>query len=142
MTLDRCPLSIFCSRGTPPSLNPCISGAGLAASRWRSGRRAAGTGDAWKARSARLDTQSHDSRVRGSRRGEVVATTDGEAHDLRVQGYLAHKRQPPPRTYRGTSIIRKRTPLGPYSRTMPRLLWRSWGGGWFLMSEVFLYMTP
>jgi len=31
--------------------------------------------------------------------------------------------------YRGTSLIRKRHPVGPYSRTMPRLLWRSWGGG-------------
>ena len=27
-------------------------------------------------------------------------------------------------------------PLGPYSRTMPRLLWRSRGGGRFLMSEL------
>jgi len=28
------------------------------------------------------------------------------------------------------------TPLGPYSRTMPRLLRRSWGGTLLLMSEV------
>jgi hypothetical protein len=27
--------------------------------------------------------------------------------------------------YRGTSLIRNRTPLGPYSRAMPRALWRS-----------------
>ena len=27
--------------------------------------------------------------------------------------------------YRGTSLIRNRVPLGPYSRTMPRLLWWS-----------------
>ena len=27
--------------------------------------------------------------------------------------------------YRGTSLMRKRTPLGPYSRTMPRGLWWS-----------------
>jgi len=27
--------------------------------------------------------------------------------------------------YRGTSLIRKRIPLGPYSRTMPRALWGS-----------------
>ena len=40
--------------------------------------------------------------------------------------------------YRGTSLIRKRTPLGPYSRTMPMALWGSWGGGLFLMSEVLL----
>ena len=28
------------------------------------------------------------------------------------------------------------TPLGPYSGPIPRTLWRSWGGGQFLMSEV------
>jgi len=38
--------------------------------------------------------------------------------------------------YRGTSLIRNRHPAGPYSRTRSRLLWRSWGGGRFLMSEV------
>ena len=38
--------------------------------------------------------------------------------------------------YRGTSLIRNRHPVGPYSRTMPRLLWWSWGGWRFLMSEV------
>jgi len=27
--------------------------------------------------------------------------------------------------YRGTSLIRNRHPIGPYSRAMPRLLWRS-----------------
>ena len=29
---------------------------------------------------------------------------------------------------RGTSLIRNSAPVGPYRRTMPRLLWRSWGG--------------
>ena len=43
--------------------------------------------------------------------------------------------------YRGTSIIRKRPPLGPYCRPMPRVLGGSEGGGRFLMSEVPLYMT-
>ena len=43
-----------------------------------------------------------------------------------VQGYLAHKNPPP---------------LGPYSRTMPRALWQSSGGGQFLMSEVPLYSS-
>ena len=43
------------------------------------------------------------------------------------------------RVYRGTSLIRKRTPLGPYPRPMPRVLGRSWGGGDFLMGEVPLY---
>jgi len=41
--------------------------------------------------------------------------------------------------YRGTSLIRNSTPLGPYGRPMPRALWRSWGGERFLMSEVPLY---
>ena len=27
------------------------------------------------------------------------------------------------KAYRSTSLIRKRRPVGPYSRTMPRLLW-------------------
>ena len=34
------------------------------------------------------------------------------------------------------SLTRTRHPVGPYSRTMPMLLWRSWGGGGGLMSEV------
>ena len=38
--------------------------------------------------------------------------------------------------YRGTSLIKNRRLLGPYSRAMPRALWKSWGGGRFLMSEV------
>ena len=38
-------------------------------------------------------------------------------------------RAPP---YRGTSLIRNCPPLGPYSRTMPRALWKSQGGGGFL----------
>ena len=38
--------------------------------------------------------------------------------------------------YRGTSLIRNGLPLGPYSRTRPRALWWSQGGGQFLMSEV------
>ena len=41
---------------------------------------------------------------------------------------------------RDTSLIRNSTPLGPYSRTMPRALWQSWGGGQFFMSEVPLYL--
>jgi len=32
----------------------------------------------------------------------------------------------------GTSLIRKRLLLGPYSRPVPRALWWSWGGGAFL----------
>jgi hypothetical protein len=40
---------------------------------------------------------------------------------------------------RGTSLMRNSAPLEPYSRTMPRALWQSWGGGRFLISEVTLY---
>ena len=31
--------------------------------------------------------------------------------------------------YRGTSLIRNRPLLGPYSRTIPRVIWWSVGGG-------------
>ena len=41
--------------------------------------------------------------------------------------------------YRGTSPIRNSAPLSPYSRTMPRALRWSGGGGRVLMSEVPLY---
>ena len=43
--------------------------------------------------------------------------------------------------YRGTSLIRNNRLLGPYRRTMPRVLWWSQGGGQFLMSEVTLYVA-
>ena len=42
--------------------------------------------------------------------------------------------------YRGTSLRRKRFPLGPYSRPMPRVLGGSQGGGHFLMGEVPMSM--
>ena len=42
-------------------------------------------------------------------------------------------------TFTGTSLIRNRRTLGPYSRTMPRALWGSSRGGRFLMSEVLLH---
>ena len=45
-------------------------------------------------------------------------------------------------TYRGTSLTRKRTPLGPYRRPMPRVLGGSEGVGRFLMSKVPLYGGP
>ena len=41
--------------------------------------------------------------------------------------------------YRGTSPTRKRTPLGPYRRSMPRVLGGSQGGGRFPVGEVPLY---
>ena len=40
------------------------------------------------------------------------------------------------KVYRRTWLIRNRHPLGPCSRTMPRVLGGSLGGGQFLMSEV------
>ena len=41
--------------------------------------------------------------------------------------------------YRGTSLSRNCTPLGPYRRPIPRVLGGSQGGGRFLMGEVPLY---
>ena len=38
--------------------------------------------------------------------------------------------------FRGTSLTRKRTHLGPYRRPMPRVLVGSQDGGRFLMGEV------
>ena len=38
--------------------------------------------------------------------------------------------------YRGTSLIRNRPLLGPYSRTMSGGLWWPYGGGGVLMSEI------
>jgi hypothetical protein len=35
------------------------------------------------------------------------------------------------RDYKGTSLIRKRLPVGPYSSPLPRALWWSYGGGAF-----------
>ena len=42
-------------------------------------------------------------------------------------------------SYRGTSLIRKRPPLGHYSGTVPRVVWWSLWGGLFFISEVPLY---
>ena len=44
-----------------------------------------------------------------------------------------------PAPYRGTSLTRKRTPLGLYRRPMPRFLGRSYGGGQFFLGEVPLH---
>ena len=43
----------------------------------------------------------------------------------------SHAKPPPPvdpELYRGTSLIRDRTTLGPYISPMPRASWWSWGG--------------
>ena len=44
----------------------------------------------------------------------------------------------PIREYRGTSLIRNCAPLGSFSRTMPRALWRPCGGMLFLVSGNML----
>ena len=45
---------------------------------------------------------------------------------------LAVAQQEKSERYRGTTLMRKRRLLGPYSRTKPEALWWSWGGGCFL----------
>jgi hypothetical protein len=42
-------------------------------------------------------------------------------------------------TYKGTSTIRKRLPLGPYRRPVPMVLGGSYGVGHFFMGEVLLH---
>ena len=56
------------------------------------------------------------------------------APEVAREGVTRNKKHGP--SYRGTSLIRNSAPLGPYSRTMPRALWWSEGGGLFLMIEV------
>ena len=56
-----------------------------------------------------------------------------EHHDLSVLMVCAL------RPFRGTSLMRKRIPLGPYRRSTPRVLGGSWGGGRVLMGEVSLH---
>ena len=51
-----------------------------------------------------------------------------------VEDALFHRRACSP--HRGTSLRRSTPLLGPYSRTIPRVLRWSQGEGWFLMSEV------
>ena len=43
---------------------------------------------------------------------------------------------PNPKPYRSTSLISKRTSLGPHHRPVPRVLGGSYAGGAFLMSEA------
>jgi len=58
---------------------------------------------------------------------------------VRRTGVRKHRQCRALRAYRGTSLIRERTLLGPYSRPMPMALWGSLGGGLLLMGEVPLY---
>ena len=60
----------------------------------------------------------------------VLDTPAGEPErDVPVRGMV----------HRGTSLVINRLSLSTYSRPMPRLLWRSYGGGRFTMREVPLY---
>jgi len=59
--------------------------------------------------------------LRGPPRGSRAPLTNA--------GKKSARENYPPDTYRGTWLIRNRHPVGPYSRTMPGLLWWSWGGG-------------
>jgi len=43
----------------------------------------------------------------------------------RLEGYLAFEEASPRRTLQEYLSIKKRHSVGPYSKTMPRLLWRS-----------------
>jgi hypothetical protein len=44
--------------------------------------------------------------------------------------------------YKVTSLTKNNPLLGPYSRTMSKAIWWSYGRGVFLMSEVPLYGSP
>ena len=90
------------------------------------------------------EPQTHEERVapEGSCDGsgtDWAAAKRGLLADCRSAKNAGYRMCPRYLPYRGTSLIRNRNPVRPYSRTMPRLLWRSWGGGRFLMSEVLLY---
>ena len=72
----------------------------------------------------------HTSEVSWTHPPSVLDTPAGEPErDVPVRGMV----------HRGTSLIKKRLSLRTYSRPMPRLLWRSCGGGRFPMREVPLY---
>ncbi|KAJ1473209.1 hypothetical protein T484DRAFT_3365307 [Baffinella frigidus] len=65
-----------------------------------------------------------------------LTRSSGHAPPLGCSYMYAPRKSTTAGPYRGTSLMRNRLPVGPYSRTMPRVLWWSWGGGQFLMSEV------
>jgi hypothetical protein len=45
--------------------------------------------------------------------------------------------QSPTQAYGGTSFVRNRAPLGPYSQTVPRAIWLSSGGGGSFLSSRY-----
>jgi len=84
-----------------------------------------------------------DNKFRGTEGFEVEGLGfDPRSFPLRavpVRHILPQKNRPDNLPYRGNSLIRNNPSIGPYSRTMPRALCWSLGGGAFLMSEVPLY---
>ena len=70
--------------------------------------------------------------------GFIVLRFRVEGLGLRVLGFRAWGCRNSG-TYRGTSLTRKRTPLGPYRRPMLRVLGGSERGGYFLIGVVPLY---
>ena len=73
------------------------------------------------------------SRVQVERRGLGLLLSEPKTTQRTTQGFLKKRIGGYYiRPYRGTSSIRNRLPVGPYSRAMPRALRKSWGGGVFL----------
>ena len=66
--------------------------------------------------------------------GWIAAAGGGLASD---SGFAVSSRT----VYRSTSLIRNSTPLGPYSRTMHRALWWSWGVGRFYWGGTLVWRT-
>jgi hypothetical protein len=56
--------------------------------------------------------------------GVEIRNPKSEALDARPSAVILNLLNPNSQAYRGTSIIRNSAPLGPYSRKMPRALWR------------------
>jgi len=77
--------------------------------------------------------------VEGERGTASGTAWDRPASGERAWGCWDFPRKGQETGYRGISLIRNTPLLGPYSRTIPRVLWWSFGGGLFLMSEVPLY---
>ena len=70
-----------------------------------------------------FDTFDHDRQERFGR--DQGSGLRAQGSGLRFHGFSSS-------VCRGTSLIRKRPPLGPYRSPMPGDLWRSYGGGYFL----------
>ena len=94
----------------------------------------AGGGDVFE-RSFALTKQSHVSHSHKAESCPSLSQSRVMSLTLTKLGHVPHSHAAVccPRAaalliYRGTSLTRKRTPLGPYRRPMPRVLEGSWGG--------------